>query len=228
MNKIDTFNNILSNQSIDISIEGYIINFFLIIVLSGILGWLHSNYSLSVSNRQSIAANLILISCTTMFIIAVVKSSLALSLGLVGALSIVRFRTPIKEPEELAFLFIAISIGLGFGADQRTITLLSFVGLSGVIIARHHLLSKKTNLANLFMSFTWSPDAKHEFEKVVEIMKDNCLAVKLLRLDETSELTEASFNVIFKDVAQLNKNREAIKNLLPGVRIKLIEDVDIH
>ena len=55
---------------------------------------------------------------TTLLVIAVVKSSLALSLGLVGALSIVRFRTPIKEPEELAYIFLAIALGLCLGADQ--------------------------------------------------------------------------------------------------------------
>ena len=47
------------------------------------------------------------------------KIFLALSLGLVGALSIVRFRTPIKEPEELAYIFLAIAIGLALGADQK-------------------------------------------------------------------------------------------------------------
>ncbi len=41
---------------------------------------------------------------------------LMLGLGLVGALSIIRFRTPIKEPEELAYLFLAIAVGIGLGA----------------------------------------------------------------------------------------------------------------
>ena len=49
---------------------------------------------------------------TTMLIISIVKSSLALSLGLVGALSIIRFRAAIKEPEELAYLFLAIGISI--------------------------------------------------------------------------------------------------------------------
>ena len=53
----------------------------------------------------------------TFLVILIVKSSLALSLGLVGALSIVRFRTPIKEPEELIYLFLAIALGLGYGAS---------------------------------------------------------------------------------------------------------------
>ncbi len=51
----------------------------------------------------------------TLLVISIVKSSLALSLGLVGALSIVRFRTAIKDPEELIYLFFSIAIGLGMG-----------------------------------------------------------------------------------------------------------------
>lgn len=58
-------------------------------------------------------------------VIFVVKSSLALSLGLVGALSIVRFRTPIKGPEELVYLFLSIAIGLGFGAGFTNLTTLT-------------------------------------------------------------------------------------------------------
>ena len=53
-----------------------------------------------------------MISLTTMFVIAVIKQSLALSLGLVGALSIIRFRTAIKDPEELANLFLQSQLGL--------------------------------------------------------------------------------------------------------------------
>ena len=74
--------------------------------------------SISLSNKLQISNILPLLSLVTFLVILIVKSSLALSLGLVGALSIVRFRTPIKEPEELIYLFLAISIGLGYGAGQ--------------------------------------------------------------------------------------------------------------
>ena len=70
-------------------------------------------FSNSLTNRSEFLTVLPFITLTTILIISIVKSSLALSLGLVGALSIVRFRTPIKEPEELAYLFISIAIGLG-------------------------------------------------------------------------------------------------------------------
>ena len=79
------------------------------------------------------------------------KSSLALSLGLVGAFSIVRFRTPIKEPEELAYLFMAIAMGLGLGADQRTPTFVAGLIILGILA----LIQKaETNEGsnNLFLS----------------------------------------------------------------------------
>ena len=67
------------------------------------------------SNKTQLARLFPFITLTTVLVISVVKSSLALSLGLVGALSIVRFRTPIKEPEELVYLFLRNTQGMPFG-----------------------------------------------------------------------------------------------------------------
>ena len=95
------------------------------LILSLILRWHFQRFGSTLSNRAEFAQVFPFIVMTTILIITVVKSSLALSLGLVGALSIVRFRTPIKEPEELAYLFMAIAIGLGLGADQLLPTVVS-------------------------------------------------------------------------------------------------------
>jgi hypothetical protein len=67
---------------------------------------------------DSIARVFPLLTMVTIAVIAVVKSSLALSLGLVGALSIVRFRAAIKDPEELVYLFLCIGVGLALGAEE--------------------------------------------------------------------------------------------------------------
>ena len=95
-----------------------LISFFCCVVLSFALKYLYIEKATSLSNTFQIANSLPILSLIVFFVILIVKSSLALSLGLVGALSIVRFRTPIKEPEELIYLFLAIAIGLGFGAGQ--------------------------------------------------------------------------------------------------------------
>ena len=94
------------------SIVDFLINIFMTIILSYIIGLVYSKYGNSLSNRKKLLQTFVLISVTVMLVISIVKSSLALSLGLVGALSIVRFRTAIKEPEELVYFFVAIALGL--------------------------------------------------------------------------------------------------------------------
>jgi len=69
-------------------------------------------------SADSVARVFPLLTLVTIAVISVVKDSLQLSLGLVGALSIVRFRAAIKDPEELVFLFLCIGIGLALGAGQ--------------------------------------------------------------------------------------------------------------
>lgn len=70
-----------------------------------------------------------------MLIISIIQSSLSLSLGLIGVLSIVRFRSAIKDPEELIYLFLSIVIG--FGAQQKEITIISFTIIVVIIIVKH-------------------------------------------------------------------------------------------
>ncbi len=94
------------------------------LVLGGLLAlyiqFLYHRCSSSVSDKEAVASSFPLLTLVTIAVIAVVKSSLALSLGLVGALSIVRFRAAIKDPEELVYLFMCIGVGLALGAGSAT------------------------------------------------------------------------------------------------------------
>lgn len=91
------------------NIPNFLFAFLVCAVLCYLLSRLYVRYGNALSNRKVFARNFIILGLTTMFIITVVKNSLALSLGLVGALSIVRFRSAIKEPEELTYLFLTIA-----------------------------------------------------------------------------------------------------------------------
>ena len=125
MDKFQSFEEFFSTSNVSVEFVPFVINLILAAVLSYILSRLYVRFGRSLSNRSQFAENFVLLSMTTMVIITIVKSSLALSLGLVGALSIVRFRAAIKEPEELSYLFLAIAIGLGLGANQQVITLVA-------------------------------------------------------------------------------------------------------
>ncbi|SVB79521.1 uncharacterized protein METZ01_LOCUS232375, partial [marine metagenome] len=124
----------ITNQRVEVSLSAFAANLIFAAFLAYLLSLLYERFGQSLSNRKLFSKNLISLTMTTMLVISIVKSSLALSLGLVGALSIVRFRAAIKEPEELVYLFLAISIGLGFGANQGVVTTLAFVIISGMVV----------------------------------------------------------------------------------------------
>ena len=105
-------------ENIVLDLDSFIINLVIASILSFIVQLFYLKFSTTLSNRLDFSKNFVVLGIATTIVITIVKSSLALSLGLVGALSIVRFRAAIKEPEELVYLFLIISIGLGCGAGQ--------------------------------------------------------------------------------------------------------------
>ena len=123
--------NFFVNQNVQIDINNFIISLLFAAILSFLVQLFYIKYSSSLSNRKEFAKNFVILGVTTSIVIMILKSSLSLSLGLVGALSIVRFRAAIKEPEELVYLFLIIAIGLGCGANQLIIT---FVGIIFALI----------------------------------------------------------------------------------------------
>ena len=142
MNKEESFENFLASGVVEFSVWNYSINILLTALLAYLLGILYTKYGNSLSNRNSFRKNFVILAVTTMIIITIVKSSLALSLGLVGALSIVRFRAAIKEPEELTYLFLNIAIGLGLGANQKIPTIIGFLFVVIYLISRNVFFKK--------------------------------------------------------------------------------------
>ena len=95
-----------------------------------------------VSFSKSFCFSLILLSMVTSVVIMTVTSNLALSLGMVGALSIIRFRTAVKDPADTVFMFWAITIGIMAGAGLVYIALITNVAM-GVLYLILFFASKK-------------------------------------------------------------------------------------
>ena len=82
------------------------------------------NYT-GVSYTKSFSLSIILLAMVTSLVIRTINSNLALSLGMVGALSIVRFRTAVKDPVDTIFMFWAITVGIMSGAGLYVITIIA-------------------------------------------------------------------------------------------------------
>jgi hypothetical protein len=210
-----TFLNDIANQfgSAESSIVDFLINILITIILSYIIGLVYSKYGNSLSNRKKLMQTFVLISVTVMLVISIVKSSLALSLGLVGALSIVRFRTAIKEPEELVYFFVAIALGLGMGANQRIVTLTGAIVIILYIVIQNMNSVRHAVQQNLIVTIANTSDKGLDENVILELLRNHCSKIELRRLDDINNSTELSLNVEFNDFESIIKAKNDLKSI---------------
>jgi hypothetical protein len=212
-----------------LSITSLLINLVLGGMVSFFLAWHYRKFGQTYSNRAELAQVFPLVALVTVLVISVVKSSLALSLGLVGALSIVRFRTPIKEPEELSYLFMAIAIGLGFGADQRLPTLIAAIFILGILAMRSRLSRKKAK-TNLYLNieFPKRDDGVNNFERIGNIVGNYVLIADMRRLDIRDGMLQATYYFDCEDYTNITALVDDLDKNFPSAAINILDQRGIQ
>jgi len=119
--------------------------------------------------QRSFNISLVLVSCVTSMVIMTISGNLILSLGMVGALSIVRFRTPIKDSMDLIFLFWAIASGLANGVAYYNISIVGSFLLAIFMIFLTSRTDKNVDAYLLVIQFNKSSEENN----VMEIIKAN-------------------------------------------------------
>ena len=188
MNKLDLSNYLKTNVNIDL--PDFILNLIVVGVLCYLIKIFYKKFSTTLSNREEFSKNFILLGIATCIVITIVKNSLALSLGLVGALSIVRFRAAIKEPEELVYLFLVIATGLGGGAGQIKITI-SGMTIGFIIIYLSSLGSTKNKKNNEIINLGIIIEKKigeNEINQILDDAKNISLELKFISMSKTNKL----------------------------------------
>ena len=158
--------------------------------------------------------------------ITIVKSSLALSLGLVGALSIIRFRTAIKEPEELSYIFIAITIGLGLGANQVVITCIAFMLSSIVILLLFYFSNSNAPDQNMFLTIESNEEHSIGIDTIVSVLKTNCNYVKLRRFEYSENNLEAIFLIQLTNVDSLKIINSSLLKINKHLKLSFLNQDD--
>ena len=151
----------MDNQILDKTLESFFLNsniqidfgnFFVAILLSLVLAYIvkltYIKVGRALNDKDYFSDTFIPLAIITTLVITVIKFSLALSLGLVGALSIVRFRAAIKEPEELVYLFFIIAIGLANGANQFLLSIITTIIILTFLFIKY-IQKQKNNNGNL-------------------------------------------------------------------------------
>ena len=217
----------LANQTIQIDLTNFIINLITAIILSFLVRETYNRTARTLSNVKNFSKNFVILGLTTAIIITIVKSSLALSLGLVGALSIVRFRAAIKEPEELVFLFLIISIGLGCGAGQLSITIIGTI-ISIIIIwifYRYESVEKKIEIENFNISII--SKKKLEFSKIkniIDIVTKDSDSCELISVSQHTDGTTVNLLSRFTKLNDIEKVDNNLKKKFPSLDFVLVRE----
>jgi hypothetical protein len=217
------FEDFLSDFSTDaINHQQFVLYALLAALLSFLLGQFYQRYGSTIANRKSLGRNFMFLTLSTMLIIYIVKSSIALSLGLVGALSIVRFRAAIKEPEELMYLFFAIAIGLGMGAGQAVITVLAYLLIMSLLMVQAAVLRQKRLKTSESMYLNISTK-ELTAEQVNEVLSGHFSMVELKRMDHFNGKLDLSYIIETEAIENIIKAKDALLALSPQLNFSFLE-----
>jgi len=217
------------SQITPLSLPILLLNLLLGAVVSLFIAWYYVKFGNSLSNRLHFGAILPVLSLITLLVISVVKSSLALSLGLVGALSIVRFRTAIKDPEELIFLFLAIAVGLGFGADQRIPTLLAVAVIMTFLLIRALVFGRRKALHNLYLNIQVRDAESREglFAEINEHLLNEFNTLDFRRLDHSGDTLQLTYYVNISNQEQLIRILDSLRKTYPDSSVSIVEQSNL-
>ena len=133
-----TFTDIIKNsfleETADFSIAAASVSLLSALFIGLFIFFIYKKTYAGVMYSKPFNTSLVLLSVLTTFVILAVTSNVVLSLGMVGALSIVRFRTAIKEPLDLVFLFWSISVGIILGAGLYSLAFLGSAFITVILL----------------------------------------------------------------------------------------------
>ncbi|HEX7357557.1 MAG TPA: DUF4956 domain-containing protein [Ignavibacteriaceae bacterium] len=208
---LDDFQNVLSvSLSIGEVFENLIISLICGLLISLVYRLTYKGPGISYSFINS----LIILSLITSVVIMVIGNNLARAFGLVGAMSIIRFRTAIKETQDIIFIFFSLAIGMASGVGLHALALSSTVFI-GIIL---YVLTK-TNAVNpvkkdFLLQFSFLASDGYEEAPFLILFQKYCKSSKLINtkaLIENDSL-ELSYHIILKDAKFVTAFVNELKN----------------
>ena len=212
-----------------VQLGSLLINLILGFALASLIGYHFRRYASAFCNRQDFSRLFPLLMLTVILIITVVKASLALALGLVGALSIVRFRTPIKEPEELVYLFLNIGVAVALGAGQTLAAVIAcIITLLLVTIAKRHQ-SKISEEQGLFLSLQYNASEAQNvpITQLKELLSSKGNGLDLRRFDTQDDMFSATFFITAYQSQHLDGMLSQLRQQFPGIQVSMLEQHNI-
>ena len=211
--------------TLEINIFWFVVNLLITAVIAYLIKLFYIKYGRAISDRRKFSNNFIPLALGTLLIITVIKSSIALSLGLVGALSIVRFRSAIKDPEELTMLFLIIAFGVMGGADQPVLSLVSFALVMPLFYFNSLVSKNKGTVTN--KAFLNVSSKAFDVSNLTAAIEPHTSYLEIKRVDSSGDEINASFYCTIDGPEQLRKIMNDVKAKDASATISFVEQPDL-
>lgn len=190
---------IINQFTSSVSALDVILSVSIAFVISVYIIYIYKKTFSGVVYNKNISLTIIMLSLVTSLIIRTINANLSLSLGMVGALSIVRFRTAIKEPLDTGFMFWAITAGIMSGAGLYAIALLGSLILGLLFYLAYSLNVKAKNQYLLVINYR--ENREDEVNEKLDEIKNKRLKNKTINSNEV----EVTYEVVLDDIGFINK-----------------------
>ena len=208
---LDDFQNVLS---VSLSI-GEVFENLLVALICGLLISLFYRLTYRGPGMSYAFINsLIVLALITSVVIMVIGNNLARAFGLVGAMSIIRFRTAIKETQDIIFIFFSLAIGMASGVGLHALALASTIFI-GVIL----FILTKTNAASpakkdFLLQFSFNSNGGYEEAPFLSVFQKYCKSTKLINTKALieSDSLELSYHIVLKDIKHTAEFVKQLKN----------------
>lgn len=196
-NTIETF----ARTGIDISIIDLFVSMLLATVIGFLMTLVYRHTHRGLNYERSFIFTVMLVAPIVSLVMMLIGSNLALSLGMVGSLSIIRFRTVIKDSRDLVFIFLSIAVGLGCGTMNWQATIMASIFILIVLLFINRIVHGKQTQAEYILILRSKKNI--EPEDIKSILLEYADFVFLRTFEIKDGLTEIVFELrLKKEVAK--------------------------
>lgn len=178
-------------------------------------------YRLTIQYRsgyRTFAGSLVTLAMITAIVIMVIENNLARAFGLVGAMSIIRFRTAVKDIQDIVFIFFALAVGMGAGVGLYSVTFIGTFAVGGVVLVLSKLQSAAGRRREYLLQFTYAPSPEEE-PSYLPVLRRYCRRHHLVnsRAPADGGDLELAFYIVLKE---LEEHDELVRALAALARVR--------
>lgn len=220
-----------SAHSLNYSLQSVLLSLLLAFVLGQALAWLYYFTHSGLSYSRSFVQSLILITVIVAMVMSTIAGSFVVAVGLMGALSIIRFRNMIKDTRDIAFIFCSLVIGMACGSQRYSIAVIGTVCIALIILYLHISDFGTHSPHNAFLRFRFSGHfgADHPIMRVLKKFCGNFTLISAQDGDFGNQDVEYAYQIMIKNVSKNEamlaelQQIDGVKNISLTVQEQLLE-----